>query len=148
LFDVTLIAPRDAASLTDLLKPGALPELDPGPIVLWLDDLEVFVRIGEHGMDRGELERLGGWQRPVLVLGTYGGKGQRRLSEADRRRLAEPTSDLLDFATEIPLSGELSQREQAAAREHYPREVVDKMARGVGEYMVAAPRLQAHHWAP
>ena len=50
LSDAVLIAPHNAASLSDLLKPGGLPTLEPGPVVLWLDDLEDFVRIGE-GMD-------------------------------------------------------------------------------------------------
>ena len=143
LSDAQLIGPRDAASLSGLLKPGGLPALEPGPVVLWLDDLEVFARTGEHGMDPSVLERLRAWKRPVLVLATYGGKGQPRLPQGERGQLAEQAiSEILHYATQTPLSGELSEREQEAARALYPDEVVTQMTHGIGEYMIAAPRLE------
>ena len=139
--DAVLIAPSNAASLSDLLKPGGLPTLEPGPVVVWLDDLEDFVRIGE-GMGPRVLEHLRAWNRPVLVLATFGGKGQRRLSEAERGQFVDQTRELLHFATVTPLFGELSEREQGAARALYSDETVSQMAHGIGEYMIAASELE------
>jgi hypothetical protein len=142
--DAQLVAPqRDAESLLALLEPGGQPQLSPdAPVVLWLDDLEMFVTAG-HGLDDRAMDRLSSWGRPVIALATYGGKGQRHL---DDKKLADPVNELLDRwaqETRFLLSGALRPSEQAAAREaNYAPEAVDAMSRGIGEYMVAAPRLE------
>jgi hypothetical protein len=58
LRNATLIAPNpDVRSLTALLAPGGLPDVAPGPMVLWLDDLEYFLAAGARGMNAQALER-------------------------------------------------------------------------------------------
>jgi hypothetical protein len=48
--DAWVVAPRDAEAFADLLKLDGLPRLEAGPAVVWLDDLEPFVRAGAHGL--------------------------------------------------------------------------------------------------
>ena len=102
----------------------------------------MFVAAG-RGLDSGAMDRLADWGRPVVVLATYGGKGQRHLEDT---KLTDPINELLARwaqETRFSLSGELRPREQAAAREaNYKPEAVEEMAHGIGEYMVAAPLLE------
>jgi tetratricopeptide (TPR) repeat protein len=127
--------------LAELLEPGALPELESGPLVIWLDDLELFVGPG-RGMNAGLLEELAGWDRRVVVVATAGGKGAEQLTDS---RLAVPIGQLYGHPAvqAIPLSPKLSEDEQAAAHARYKPEVAAEIAEhGIGEYLVAAPELE------
>jgi len=70
-----VLAPTDRKALARLLEPSSLPYVPPGLIVLWLDDLELFMTAGRRGMHPGALTELAGWGRPVVVVATAGGKG-------------------------------------------------------------------------
>ena len=139
-----VLAPRDATSLSALLEPNGAPELpDEEAVILWLDDLEPFVGL-ERGMNVDAMRRLEAWRRPVIVLATYGGKSQRSL--AGTTRAGDAINSLLDrwaSDTRFPLSGKLSDGEKEAARRaEYDPTAVEEMARGIGEFMIAAPRLE------
>lgn len=142
--DAWMVAPTDAGSLTELMKPGGLPALEFGPVVLWLDDVEDFVRGGAQGLTPAALKHLGEWERPVVVLATSGGKGLRNLQDDARRGLDDPLSALLGRAAkQVMLGRELGDDELAAAqRAGYAAEAVSQMKAGLGEYMIAAPRLE------
>jgi uncharacterized protein len=138
-----LIAPRDAASLARLSNDRPPREVEDGPCILWLDDIERFaVGLGESGLNTAALEGFRRWQRPVLVVGTAGGKG---VQLADSEHFGEPTRDLLRAHPPLDLHTRLTPSEQQVLRrlESYLPEAVDRIAaEGIGEFMIAAPRLR------
>jgi tetratricopeptide (TPR) repeat protein len=139
-----MIAPVDAAAAGEVIH-GTVPRLRRSvPVLVWLDDLEDFVQLGSQGFGPNSLEQLRSWKRPVIVLATQGGKGLRRLSDDAKRTLADPLDRVLDAAAyEISLRPALSRDEQrSAARLGYSHRDVEAMAEGLGEYMIAARRLE------
>jgi hypothetical protein len=114
--DAWMVAPTDAGSLTELIKPGGLPALEFGPVVLWLDDVEDFVRGGAQGLTPAALNHLGEWERPVVVLATSGGKGLRNLQDDARRGLDDPLSALLGRAARASAQRARDTRDTQRAR--------------------------------
>ncbi|MFB0626280.1 tetratricopeptide repeat protein [Streptomyces sp. AB3(2024)] len=134
-----LIVPRPAATgrriLDDLSRTG-LP-LGRDRAVLWLDDLHRYLRPG--GLDLQILDRLTRRHPAVTVVATIPAKQRAALTgmENDIGRVART---VLGKAHTVELPALLTPRDAAAARELYPRE--DFSVRGIGEHMVAAPRLE------
>jgi tetratricopeptide (TPR) repeat protein len=141
LAEAWTVAPIHREALAEALEPSGLPELGLGPLVIWLDDLELFVGPA-RGMHAGLLDALAGWERRVVVVATSGGKGAEQLAES---RLAVPIEDLYRHPAvkTIPLSPRLSTEERAEARARYEPEVAAQVVEhGIGEYLVAAPELE------
>jgi hypothetical protein len=140
----TLVAPTDAAALSKLLTPGILNHRGSTPLVLWLDDLELFVGL-DRGMRPEVFPHLAGWPRQVIVVATSGGKGASKLSRDGRARLTVPMQRLLGepYVVIIPLDSQPTVDELIFVTEtDYPPEAVEEIAtHGIGEYMVAATEL-------
>jgi tetratricopeptide (TPR) repeat protein len=135
-----LAAPRSFESVDELVRPGVLPSRGSRPLVLWLDDLEQFVRISGRGMRHSLLAKLDGRKGPVVVLATAGGKGLQAAGEVGG--FSSPMQDLLAHARRFDLSPELSERERRGLAD-VPPEVAERIAReGIGEYMVGAQGLK------
>jgi Flp pilus assembly protein TadD len=140
----TLVAPnpnRDGEeALTGVLEQRRLRRGDT-PLVLWLDDLEFFVGVG-RGLHAQALDTLAGWDRPVVVLATAGGKGAELLADS---RLSSPIKVLYTHPAVrvLRLLAHLSEEEKAAARERYSDEDAAEIAKyGIGEYSIAAFELE------
>jgi tetratricopeptide (TPR) repeat protein len=88
-----LIAPASATDARRLFHPRAHPatRLDhETPVVLWLDDLEVFTYPPGFGLTTAHLDELRVETRPVIVMCTVGGKGVNTNPDAaDDRALAD-----------------------------------------------------------
>jgi tetratricopeptide (TPR) repeat protein len=146
LKDAYVVAPHNKQCLKKLTEPGRLPEIPDGPIVLWLEDLELYVgTTGEEVASPLELRSI--WlagRRNIILLGTVGGKARSDLSGKDVRRIRNPLVDLLGCAqTRIDLANEMTGAEIDRAREKgYSQAAIEQIRReGIGEYMIAAPLL-------
>ena len=139
--DAHLVAPADADAIDELIAPGALPPYGGEVAVLWLDDLETYLRVGQHGMHPGVLDRLSGRSCKFLVLATEGGKGVQLAG--DNSEFSVPMTELLRHATTIRLSSALSEQERRTLEKYAP-EAAERIAEdGIGEYMIAAPELES-----
>ena len=131
-----LLAPRDQVALVAMARERVpSPVGSASPCVIWLDDIEPFV--ADPGLSPETLELLRSWRRPVLVVGTHGGKGTKLAEDGG---FAERTSDLLRRHEPFRLRPELSAGEQARLAELSSREVAEQ-AHVLGEFMIAAPVL-------
>jgi tetratricopeptide (TPR) repeat protein len=148
LFEVTrsvapealLVAPRSFESIEALVKPGAIPSRRSGSLVLWLDDLEQFVRVGGRGMHRAVLGALDKRKESVVVLATAGGKGL--FVSGDVSGFSVPMQDLLREAEVIQLEPNLSPGEKSRL-EPYGPELAERIAQeGIGEFMIAGKDLE------
>jgi tetratricopeptide (TPR) repeat protein len=145
LGDAWLIAPKPTpVSLAGLASRGVPPAVGDGPCVVWLDDVELFaVAPGGDGLNDATLEGFRQWRRPVLVLGTAGGKGGGQLTGFER--YAEPTCDLLRAHKPLELNSRMSVEEQQRLRDlrTYSQEAEQRIAQdGIGEFMIVAPWLR------
>jgi hypothetical protein len=124
-------------------RPGALQTLfalDPPvyrgteTVVLWLDDIERYLRI-EEGLDADLLRQA---TTSGVVVATIKSKERDALfaTEGDIGRSARA---VLDEAADIDLPSNASDGELSQARDFYPTEV---FTRGIGEQLVAAPELE------
>lgn len=136
-----LIEPADAASLVALAGADAPPELREGPCVIWLDDIEPFIGHGDAALNLRTMSRLARWGRPVIVVGAYGGKGQRL---ADPEKIVDPIADLLNAAPPLELVPWMTEQERTTLRGHPAyRTAADQIAdAGIAEFMIAAPELR------
>jgi Flp pilus assembly protein TadD len=141
--DAWLIVPENATALGTLAGGKPPRQIGNERCVIWLDDIEPFVGPGDHGLSARTLRALEDWDRPVLVLGTAGGRG-RELPGADAVSFAEPISDLLTAYPPIELASEQSVAEQARMSVEYSGDSIRRIARdGIGEYMTVVWRLIA-----
>lgn len=139
LSDAEWVAPADVDALDELMKPGGMPRLTGSTAVLWLDDLELYVRVGLHGLGPGVLKRLSEDDRRWIVLATAGGKGIPQAGDVSKFSI--PMEDLLRHATEIRLPGKLSAAERERLRDYAP-DAAERIAKdGIGEYMIAGKEL-------
>jgi tetratricopeptide (TPR) repeat protein len=139
-----LIVPRDADAVAKLARDRA-----PVPLitlrrscVVWLDDLERFVRARGAGLDEATIKEFGGWRRPVVLLATAGGKGL-RFGRTEAEQHAKVQSELLRVHEPHLLSEALNEQERGwmRAMEGYGDSAVEQMTdRGIAEFMVAATR--------
>jgi tetratricopeptide (TPR) repeat protein len=139
-----LIEPANAAALARLASGPPPRELKATvPSVLWLDDIEPFITAGENGLNARVLpDWFSAWARPVLIVGTAGGKGRR---SAPAGEYADPLDDLLRRYPPLELAPWLSNRERQvlAANPTYPQVAAGRIGdEGVGEFMVVASRIR------
>jgi TPR repeat protein len=139
LSDAEWVAPADVDALDELMKPGGMPPLTGSTAVLWLDDLELYVRVGLRGMGLRVLKRLSEDDRRWIVLATAGGKGIPQAGEMSK--FSVPMEDLLRHATEIRLPAKLSLTERERLRDYAP-DAAERISKdGIGEYMIAGEEL-------
>ncbi|MGH3102777.1 MAG: tetratricopeptide repeat protein [Gaiellaceae bacterium] len=137
----TLLVPRSAEALPNLLDPDNFPDLGSHCAVLWLDNLDLY--LGAKGLDSAHsVDRLKALARAtprVVVAATITLTAYDRLSgtggEIGKRAL-----DVLEYARsgEITLASELSPAEKERALAAYPRERFDA---GIGEHFAAGRAL-------
>lgn len=139
LADSEWIAPADADALDELMKPGGMPRLTGSTAVLWLDDLELYVRVGLRGMSPTVLERLSDDDRHWVVLATAGGKGIPQAGDVSK--FSVPMEDLLRHAIEVRLPAKLSAAERERLRKYAPDAAERISEDGIGEYMVTGEEL-------
>ncbi len=138
--DANLVAPRKAKSIDELVKPGMVPRRRSKSLVLWLDDLEQFVRVGARGMRYTVLNELGKRRYPVTILATAGGKGLQVAGKPTR--FSGPLADLMPHAREIRLKSELSDAERRRLTDYAPAAAKQIAREGIGEYMIAGKELE------
>ncbi|HEX7292605.1 MAG TPA: tetratricopeptide repeat protein [Conexibacter sp.] len=140
--EAVMLVPKVArpATVAELAAAGC-GEAPGVPVVIWLDDLEPWARPDEQGLSPQTLERLGSWDRPVVVIATAFGKGI-EIAGSDGSRFRETFRDLLERARQFPLGSEMSGDELERLRERFGDQLADRMSQdGIGEFMIAAPRL-------
>jgi hypothetical protein len=141
--DAWLLVPRNPAALATAARGDAPPEATAGPCVIWLDDLEPWAKPGDQGLSPETLKALAEWPQPVVVLATQGGKGV-DLASVSAAGFLEITSDLLARAETFWLEAAVTPGEAIRLSEHFGRTVAERVEReGIGEFMIAAPRLIA-----
>ena len=134
-----LLSPKTPEALAELaeVEPSGIGS---GPFVVWIDDIEEFAQ-PNGGLNTDVLRSLDGWKSDVIVLATQGGKGI-ELAGSGAKRFHEVVSDLLTRYPAIPLDPVLTVEELAAVEERFPPEAAKRIAaEGLGEFMIAAPRL-------
>ncbi len=137
---IPVVVPSDSTAVEAMRNEDAWPEVDGDTVILWLDDIEEYVEVGA-GMTPAVLRDFEQHERRVLILGTAGGRGLRRQTQGDEKRLAEPVADLLRHARVIDLLPKLSDREKVGAREFAPAAASTIERDGVGEFMITGPEL-------
>jgi non-ribosomal peptide synthetase-like protein len=135
-----LVAPTDGAGALAELVGDAPAGADPGPRVLWLDDLDRY--LGDaSGFD---LELLRWLRRPdgrTVILATID-QTRRDLLRGTRGEIGSVARRILELATEIQLPTRLSAAERAEAERLYPETDLD---RGIGESLAAVPALELRY---
>jgi tetratricopeptide (TPR) repeat protein len=143
--DALLVAPdRTRANLQTILDHRELQRMAQGGdrrIVLWLDDLEGFVRLGDHGLDKRRLEDLESEVRGLVVAATSGGRGLIAHGDEERSRLQQPLGELLDAGVREPLLAGLSAGERAGLADVVPADLASEMSAGLGEVAVSGRKL-------
>jgi Flp pilus assembly protein TadD len=144
--DALLVAPdRTRMNLQTIIDQRELQRLAEGgnrTVVLWLDDLEGFVRLQNTGVDHRLLEDLKRNVPGLVVAATAGGRGVRAHADSERVQLQQPLTDLLAHAVREPLlAGLVSSDELAALREVVPDDLFDEAINGLGELAVAGREL-------
>gem|GEM_PF-882382 len=132
-----LVVPGDGAgALAELV--GATPAgADPGPRVLWLDNLDRY--LGDaSGFDRELLGRLRRQDGRTVIVATI---DQTRLDDlrATSGEIGWVARQILERATEIQLPARLSAAERPEAERLYPE--LD-LGGGIGAPLAAAPALE------
>ncbi len=137
-----VVAPRDVGALDGLFEPGQMPKRQQC-VVLWLDDLEQFIRIG-GGLTAALIEAIGKRVPRVVIVATSGGKGVHDLTSDPR--LVEPYRDVLRHprVSVLRLLGSLSPSEASRADAVYEMADAARVKQfGIGETLVALPELMA-----
>lgn len=138
--DARLFAPAGAAAFAQLAHDGPSERAQQAVYIVWIDDVEEVVR-RHDGLNRETIADLGTWGRPVLVLGTQGGKGV-ALAGPGFERVADLVGSLVSRYPPVELSPAPDAIEAERVRERHGDEVLGRiLAEGVGEFMIAAPRL-------
>jgi hypothetical protein len=136
-----LIEPADAAALVALANAGPPREVGPEPVVVWLDDLEPYVGYGGDGLNTRTLRLFECWQRPVLVVAAYGGKGR---SLVDLAQVEGEAGNLLHDTEPFELVPWMTERERKALKEHpqYASTAERIADAGIAEFMIVGRRLR------
>jgi tetratricopeptide (TPR) repeat protein len=136
-----VLVPRDADALGMLLQPDGLPYIEASLALLWLDDLEQFVRPSLKGMSTQTLDIIASWNMKVLIVATAGGRGADALATSG---LYVPIDEIYndERVFRIPLDRELQAVERAHVEAMYaPASAESILRHGVGEFLVAALAL-------
>ena len=132
-----LVVPEDGAEALVGLAGDAQTGADPGPPVLWLDDLDRY--LGDaSGFDRELLRRLRRHDLRLVVVATID-QARRDDLRGTSGEIGRVARRILEHATEIQLPARLSATERTEARRLYPE--ID-LGRGIGEPLAAAPALE------
>ncbi|HZV73234.1 MAG TPA: tetratricopeptide repeat protein [Conexibacter sp.] len=135
-----LLAPASVIEHPKALAELAAEKLSlPGPIVLWLDDLEAWAR--PDGLTPKILRQMHDWQQPVIVLATVFGKGT-RLAGSDAVQFQDDLRTLLARADEHPLESRPTDAEHERLRKRFGEHIAQRLrGEGLGEFLIAAPEL-------
>jgi tetratricopeptide (TPR) repeat protein len=133
--DALVVAPVQGAALRKLeeLEPP-LRETIAKPAIVWLDDLQDFVRAGLTEKD------VAGWARHeprVVVVATLRGD-EAGLLLATPGEVGRSMRSILESTHQVQLQGQASATERARFAELYPGE---ELVGGIGETLVAGRRL-------
>jgi tetratricopeptide (TPR) repeat protein len=144
--EAVVIAPATRDALVALLYESGPPVLEAEvPIVLWLDDIELFIARGQDGLSVESLDVLRDWPRPTIIVGTAGGITATGQGEA----FSQPISDFLrqPLVDEVlQMSGRLTaDDERDCALALYPTGIAHDLSKGVGEFMIAGADLLRKH---
>lgn len=144
--DATVVIPLPARqSLQEILGSGLLAgdiARAPGGLVLWLDDLEMYVRVGERGLDPALLRRLKRAVPGLVVAATAGGRGQTTHRHDEPPELREPLEALLATGVTEDLTGALTTpEERRALAAIVPPLLAGEMQRDLGAVAVSGRRL-------
>jgi hypothetical protein len=137
-----------------LVHPGgpgevaALAAAPPGRVVVWLDELQRYLD-GEHGLTGGIVRALLGAPGPVVIIGTLWPDRYASYTGVPAPGGPDPHTrerEVLDLASVICISGELSPAEQdraraAAARDPRVRVALAADGYGLTQTLAAAPQL-------
>ena len=138
--DGWLIAPRDVGALVRLTRERPPVRLKGRTVVVWLNDLERWVQGAEgHTGLSDAIRDLGRRTGKVVVVATSGGKGQQFAEKFE-----EGLDDLLRRYPPLRLRSVFNDDEEAAflASPAYAQAAKPSIvASGIGEFMIAAPRL-------
>jgi hypothetical protein len=143
--DAMLVAPdRTRANLQTIIDGGVLEQVGAvagSGVVLWLDDLEGFVRLGNSGLDAKSLRALKRQVPSLVVAATAGGRGLAH-AEQERTQLQQPLTDLLAHgAREHLLASLTTPAEREALADVVPKELTQEMQDGLGAVAVAGDEL-------
>ena len=147
LRDAAIVAPDETSeNLQTIIDLGLLEDIAAqyaGRVVLWLDDLEGFVRVGDSGgLNRQILKSLKEKLPGLVVAATAGGRGRMMLTRPKQTGLFEPLNELLDHGiTEYLDSGLTTPAERDALALVVPPDLAIEMQRGLGEVAVSGRRL-------
>lgn len=136
-----MIQPADRAALVKLALGGPPGEVGAEPVVIWLDDLEPYIGYGDDGLNTRTLGVFERWQRAVLVVAAYGGKGR---GLTDTAQIEGQAGDLLHAAKPLELVPWMTDQEQRALREHpqYGGAAERIADAGIAEFMIVGRRLR------
>ena len=145
LSSAALVVPRATrADLQTVLDDGVLPEAAAahgGAVVLLLDDLEGFVRLGDSGLDREELWSLKHAIPGLVVAATTGGRGLDGPHE-EAAQLFEPLRALRACGVTEQLPAALgTDAERRALSEVVPAGLARAMQDGLGAFAVSGQAL-------
>jgi non-ribosomal peptide synthetase-like protein len=131
-----LVVPGDGVTALAELVGDAPAGADPGPRVLWLDNLDRYLA-DASGFDLELLRWLGRPYGRTVIVATI---DQGRWDDlcATRGEIGWVVRRILERATEVRLAPRLSAAERAEAERLYPEIDLD---RGIGEPLAAAPAL-------
>ncbi len=137
-----LVVPKDPESLAELAERGVPPTIA-GCCVIWLDDIEPWTRSHARGLSPATLEQLAAWPGSVIVVATAGGKGVELAGQA-ATQFYEVTAEVLARGENLFLGTELTAGEQHRLALFVGVQAAQDIGQqGLGEYMIAAPRLLA-----
>ena len=139
LQDAWLVEPRDGASVASMLNKGTLPR-SWSPLVIWLDDIERYASADATGLHPSALRDLH-CDRPVVMLATEGGRGQRQYAEDSK--LADPVERLRNLAARIDVPVAVTEAELRRTSAAYGENFATESERvGLGRRMVAADEVK------
>jgi tetratricopeptide (TPR) repeat protein len=140
LSDAWLLTPKTSRALARLARDGPPSGVGQRVLVVWLDDIELYADV-TSGLNRESLRQFAEWHRPVVIVGTHGGKGI-ELAGKDVGRFREITSDLFASYPAVMLDSTLGSEEVASASVLWSGAVAKRIeSEGIGEFMIAAPRI-------
>ncbi|MET0602535.1 MAG: tetratricopeptide repeat protein [Baekduia sp.] len=132
---------RDPLALARLSEIGQRLSSSASSVVLWLDDIDAFLRTG--ALNPSTLRRLRSWPCDVRILGTIRERElatfvDRVEAHGDDLEAAEEARETLERAQIVRIAGRLTSDELVAARAAYPTLNLDHE---LGVHMISGPRL-------
>ena len=130
LADAVIVTPKDAAALIAAVDPEAVEQLPPGPVVIWLDDLERFLSLKERGIRAATVTAITKLPRRAIALATA-----RETTQMDELARHPDVSI-------VRLKRQLTDTETERFAEAYPAESIDELKEpGLGGWASGAKVL-------